>query len=249
MAFAAPLAAFSASQDNEEAFPLVFRLGHDPAVPLLRGVLSHQSAAGRSAGGRLRHSVVARGQPVPESDARPGRRPERRPSTSLYLVDADRGRAVRCLPVVPGSVAHVTSRTLALRVLPPGVFGLGRGRRLIERDLLVARRTWWIFAVRHRRAGLLSAVDRHRHRQAGRGHPGSPRHHHPLRQLRGAGPAGRLGDERGGVREHLQRLFQAQVRQGLRRRAGHAAACVGRRPGRDRLRLDPRARSTPRCSW
>jgi lipooligosaccharide transport system permease protein len=25
------------------------------------------------------------------------------------------------------------------------VFGLGRGRRLIERDVLVARRTWWIF--------------------------------------------------------------------------------------------------------
>jgi lipooligosaccharide transport system permease protein len=39
----------------------------------------------------------------------------------------------------------VTGRTLPLRVLPPGVFGLGRGRRLIERDLLVARRTWWIF--------------------------------------------------------------------------------------------------------
>ena len=30
MAFAAPLAAFSASQDNEEAFPLVFRLGIIP---------------------------------------------------------------------------------------------------------------------------------------------------------------------------------------------------------------------------
>jgi lipooligosaccharide transport system permease protein len=39
----------------------------------------------------------------------------------------------------------MTSRTLPLRVLPPGVLGLGRGRRLIERDLLVARRTWWIF--------------------------------------------------------------------------------------------------------
>ncbi len=33
---------------------------------------------------------------------------------------------------------------LRLRVLPPVVFGLGRGRRVIERDLLVARRTWWI---------------------------------------------------------------------------------------------------------
>jgi lipooligosaccharide transport system permease protein len=38
----------------------------------------------------------------------------------------------------------VTSRILPLRVLPPATFGLGRGRRLIERDLLVARRTWWI---------------------------------------------------------------------------------------------------------
>ena len=28
--------------------------------------------------------------------------------------------------------------------MPPVVFGLGRGRRVIERDLLVARRTWWI---------------------------------------------------------------------------------------------------------
>jgi lipooligosaccharide transport system permease protein len=38
----------------------------------------------------------------------------------------------------------MSSRTLALRVIPPGTFGLGRGRRLVERNLLVARRTWWI---------------------------------------------------------------------------------------------------------
>ena len=38
----------------------------------------------------------------------------------------------------------MTTRSLALRVVPPGTFGLGRGRRIIERDLLVARRTWWI---------------------------------------------------------------------------------------------------------
>jgi lipooligosaccharide transport system permease protein len=38
----------------------------------------------------------------------------------------------------------MTGRALALRVMPPVVFGLGRGRRVIERDLLVARRTWWI---------------------------------------------------------------------------------------------------------
>ena len=39
----------------------------------------------------------------------------------------------------------MTGGALPLRVLPPGLLGLGRGRRLVERDLLVARRTWWIF--------------------------------------------------------------------------------------------------------
>jgi lipooligosaccharide transport system permease protein len=38
----------------------------------------------------------------------------------------------------------MSSRALAFRVLPPAAFRLGRGRRLIERDLMVARRTWWI---------------------------------------------------------------------------------------------------------
>jgi lipooligosaccharide transport system permease protein len=38
----------------------------------------------------------------------------------------------------------MSGRVLALRVVPPAFFGLGRGRRVIERDLLVARRTWWI---------------------------------------------------------------------------------------------------------
>lgn len=34
--------------------------------------------------------------------------------------------------------------TLPLRVLPPGMFGLGPGRRLVERDLMVARRIWYV---------------------------------------------------------------------------------------------------------
>ncbi|MGH9054375.1 MAG: ABC transporter permease [Acidimicrobiales bacterium] len=34
--------------------------------------------------------------------------------------------------------------TLSLRVVPPVTFGLGRGRRMIERNLLVARRIWWV---------------------------------------------------------------------------------------------------------
>jgi lipooligosaccharide transport system permease protein len=38
----------------------------------------------------------------------------------------------------------VTSSPLSLRVVPPGVFGLGRGRRLIERNALVARKMPWV---------------------------------------------------------------------------------------------------------
>jgi lipooligosaccharide transport system permease protein len=33
---------------------------------------------------------------------------------------------------------------LIWRVIPPGVFGLGRGRRMIERNMRVVRRMWWI---------------------------------------------------------------------------------------------------------
>jgi lipooligosaccharide transport system permease protein len=32
------------------------------------------------------------------------------------------------------------------RPLPPALFGLGRSRRLIERNALVVRKTWWVFA-------------------------------------------------------------------------------------------------------
>jgi lipooligosaccharide transport system permease protein len=36
------------------------------------------------------------------------------------------------------------SAVLPLRVIPPAAFGLGRARRLIERNLFVARRIWWV---------------------------------------------------------------------------------------------------------
>jgi lipooligosaccharide transport system permease protein len=40
--------------------------------------------------------------------------------------------------------SRMSPAALNLRVIPPGVFGLGRGRRMIERNLRVARRIWWI---------------------------------------------------------------------------------------------------------
>ena len=40
----------------------------------------------------------------------------------------------------------MTATPLGLRVIPPGLFGLGRGRRLIERNALVARKMPWVLA-------------------------------------------------------------------------------------------------------
>ena len=54
------------------------------------------------------------------------------------------------------------------------------------------------------------------------------------------GAAGRVGDERRRLRLHVQRLLQAEVRQALRRDAGHPARPGGRRARRDRLGADPR---------
>lgn len=34
----------------------------------------------------------------------------------------------------------------AYRPVPPSIFGLGRSRRLIERNILAFRKTWWVFA-------------------------------------------------------------------------------------------------------
>ena len=46
-----------------------------------------------------------------------------------------------------GTAADSGTRALAwFRPVPPAVFGLGRGRSLIERNVLVTRKTWWVFA-------------------------------------------------------------------------------------------------------
>jgi lipooligosaccharide transport system permease protein len=42
------------------------------------------------------------------------------------------------------STAASGSVGLMWRVVPPGVFGLGRGRRMIERNMRVVRRMWWV---------------------------------------------------------------------------------------------------------
>ncbi len=76
----------------------------------------------------------------------------------------------------------MSGRALALAGRAAGAFGLGRGRRLIERNLLVARRTWWIplsgiaepvFYLLSIGIGIGKLVG---------GIPGPRRHHHPLRR-------------------------------------------------------------------
>jgi len=47
-------------------------------------------------------------------------------------------------PFPPPDPGVTGPRTLAARVVPPGALRLGRGRLLIERNLLVARRTWYV---------------------------------------------------------------------------------------------------------
>src|SRR5262249_1352190 len=110
---------------------------------VFRGVFPHQPVAHRPEDLRLRHPTVAWGKSLPGPDLGAAQSGERGRQCGLPG-RADHGRGVGSLALVPSQVAHVSSRILPLRVLPPGMFGLGRGRRLVERDLLVARRTWWI---------------------------------------------------------------------------------------------------------
>ena len=111
-------------------------------------------------------------------------------------------------------------------------------------------------ARRAQRPGLPSPVDSPDHGGAGAavlpavdpGRPGGPgragdrarRAAGGLHGVRRARAAGHLLDERRRLRLHLQRVPQAQVRQGLRRGAGYAAGPSGHRDGRDHLGPEPR---------
>ncbi|CAA9409044.1 MAG: Efflux ABC transporter, permease protein, partial [uncultured Pseudonocardia sp.] len=93
--------------------------------------------------------------------------------------------------------------------------------------------------VRVLRAGVLPARDGPGPRLAGGDAARPGRLAHLLRGVHRAGPARRVGHERRGVRLHVQRLLQAQVRQALRRDARHPAGTGRRRARRDRLGADP----------
>jgi lipooligosaccharide transport system permease protein len=52
---------------------------------------------------------------------------------------------VGCVEDLPAEAGDVTSTALGFRVVPPALIGLTRGRRLIERNVRVFRKTWWVF--------------------------------------------------------------------------------------------------------
>ena len=99
--------------------------GHHPAVSLLRGVLPDQLSCQPACGSSPTSPRCGTGWTCAGVSRWAGSRREWRPSTSSTWWPLTRGRAVRRLSVVPGPVAHVTSRTLALpcptaRRLRPG---------------------------------------------------------------------------------------------------------------------------------
>ena len=116
----------------------------------------------------------------------------------------------------------------------------GRSSALVRRSATASRRTWLAFV-----SGFFEPVFYLVAMGQGLGAlvgtlPGPDGQPDPLRRLHRAGAAGRVGDERRGVRLHVQRVLQAQVQPPLRRGAGHAARAGRHRARRDRLGADPR---------
>ena len=104
----------------------------------------------------------------------------------------------------------------ALRLTPLFGFGSRRALRIIERNLLVYKHGWlvllsgffeplfYLLSIGFGLGVLVGDV-------AGPGRPDDP-----VRDVRGAGAAGGLGDERRDHREHVQLLLQAELRQDVR---------------------------------
>ena len=95
MAFAAPLAAFSATQKNPEQVLRDLPLRDHPALPVLRDVLPDQLAAERAPGPGLADAALPRRRPDPRPVARHDRRrPGRRAHPRPLPGDPDRRRRV-----------------------------------------------------------------------------------------------------------------------------------------------------------
>ena len=137
----------------------------------------------------------------------------------------------------------LTRATGGLRIIPPELLAARRPHRMLERAVMVNRRTWLIivsgffeplFYLLSIRIGFGELV----------GDVTVGGQHDPVRRVRRAGADGGVGDERRRVRLDDERLLQAEARQALRRGAGDAAGARRRRARRDRLGRRAAASST-----
>lgn len=140
MAFAAPIAAFSATQRNPNRFNVIFRFGITPLflfsgtffpIESLPGFLQPIAWLTPVARRRPHEGTGPRhARPASGSDARPRRRSERhRGGGELGHRSHDRASA---------------GAGMTLRVAPPLMFGSRRALRLIERNLYVYRHGWMV---------------------------------------------------------------------------------------------------------
>ena len=127
---------------------------------------------------------------------------------------------------------------IATRILPTLGFA-PRADRLVERNVMNYRRTWlvlvsgffeplfYLLGIGFGIGALVGTVT------------GPDGHADPVQRLRGARPAGLVGDERGDLRLDVQHLLQAALRQDVRRDPVDAAGDQRHRRRRDHLGADP----------
>ena len=228
LAFAAPIAAFAAAQQNDTGFSTIYRFGLIPlflfsgtffpitqlpgwlqpvaqATPLYHGValcrglvLGHVGCAAAGATSPTWSALTALGFVAGAAHV---------PAEARDVTDA-----------IPGAVR----RRAPLRIAPLALLGTRRARRLVERNILVYRRGWVFFVsgffepffyLLSIGVGLSKLVAPHPRRTQ----------RHPLHHLRRPRAAGVLRHERRHARLDVQRVLQAEDRQDLRRRAVHPA--------------------------
>ncbi len=235
LAFALPIMAYTATRTGDSSFPAINRFIITPLFLLQWRVLPGDRAADVPATHRVCHPALERRV----AGARHRHRDHRcaagggQPGGHPRLV---RGGPVRRVPARSRAgwcSSHGHGRTIDAH---PDAHGRSSGRACpgTQRDGLPT--TVAGHPVGLLRARVLPAGHRLRAGQGDR-----RRRRHPLRGVRGAGPAGHLGHERRHLRLDLQPVLQAEVRAHLRRDAGdpHGRPRCGHR--RDHLGADSRA--------
>ncbi len=142
LAFSAPIVAFTATQRNDQGFNAIFRFGITPLFLFSGTFFPIDQLPGIRPAHRVRDAPVARrraGTWAVAGQRRACRR--RRPSRGAVRVH--HRRHARGAGDVPANAGHVAMTELATRIAPPWAFG-SRAGRLIERNVMVYRRTWLV---------------------------------------------------------------------------------------------------------